>query len=189
VIMTETPRLNIGSGDLPMRIPGWTNIDQAPYSGVDMVLEVPPLPWPDRSVSEIFAGHFLEHLDRSTAAEFLDECWRILVPGGWLGIVVPDMREVMRRYVQGEHAPMEWPAGHYRDLRDLDELCAAIIFSTDQPSHHQWAYDQFTLGRALMSAGFEILGEMDRFGDPHIGVGAWYQVGIAARKPTELTYP
>lgn len=189
MIATETIRLNIGSGDLPMRLPGWVNIDESPQSGVDMVLRVPPLPWPDRSVSEIFAGHFLEHLERTEAAHFLDECWRVLLPGGWLGVVVPDMREVARRYVLDEPAPMEWPQGHHRDLRDLDDMCAVIIFSTEQRSHHRWAYDKFTLSRALTSAGFEILGEMDRLGDPRIAVGAWYQVGLHARKPTELSYP
>jgi len=175
-------RLNVGSGDLPMRLPGWINIDESPYLGVDLVRRVPPLPWPDGSVAEIFAGHFLEHLNRVDATDFLDECWRVLQHGGTLALVVPDMREVMRRYVMDEPAPMEWPAGHHRDLRDMDELCATVIFSTDQPSHHQWAYDNITLGRALEAASFEIMREIDRFNDPRLGTGQWYQVGLEARK-------
>jgi predicted SAM-dependent methyltransferase len=117
------------------------------------------------------------------AADFLDECWRVLEPGGLLGIVVPDTREIMRRYVMDDPAPLEWPSGHHRDLRDLDELCTAVIYSTMQPSHHQWAYDSFTLSRALLGAGFAIIGEIDRFTDSRIPVPAWYQCGVSAIKP------
>jgi len=178
-----TIRLNIGCGAYAMRAPGWVNVDAVAESAADVVLRVPPLPWESATVSEIYAGHFLEHLERAEAADFLDECWRVLRPGGRLGLVVPDMREILRRYIQDEPAPMEWPQGQHRDLRDLDELCEAIIFSTLQPSRHQWAYDADTLARTLQRAGFQILGEFDRYHDPRIGVGAWYQLGIDASKP------
>jgi predicted SAM-dependent methyltransferase len=177
----DTLRVNVGCGDYPL--PGWLNIDADDQSGADVHWRVPPLPLEDNSVSEIYAGHFLEHLERPDAADFLDECWRALVSGGTLGIMVPDTREVMRRYVMSEPAPMEWPQGHHRDLRDLDALCEAIVFSTMQPSRHQWAYDQFTLTRALKAAGFINVVEFDRFSDPRVAVGAWYQFGLEAIRP------
>jgi len=182
-ITLGTVRLNIGCGDLPMRMPGWVNVDEAEYAGVDLVLRVPPLPWSSDSVSDIYAGHFLEHLDREVAGVFLRECYRVLQPGGRLGILVPDMAECFRRYVSGESATAEFPAGHHRDLRDLDELNEMIIFSTAQPSHHQWSYDVVTLRRALERAGLQVLGEFDRFRDPRVAVGAWYQFGLDAIKP------
>jgi len=166
-----------------MRMPGWVNVDEAEYAGVDLVLRVPPLPWSSDSVSDIYAGHFLEHLDREVAGVFLRECYRVLQPGGRLGILVPDMAECFRRYVSGESATAEFPAGHHRDLRDLDELNEMIIFSTAQPSHHQWSYDVVTLRRALERAGLQVLGEFDRFRDPRVAVGAWYQFGLDAIKP------
>jgi predicted SAM-dependent methyltransferase len=176
-------RLNIGSGDLPMRQPGWLNVDETGYPGVDLVLRVPPLPWDTESVAEIYCGHFLEHLERDEAHHFLRECWRVLQPGGRLGVMVPDMAECFRRYVADEPAPAEFPSGHHRDLRDLDELNDMIIFSTAQESRHQWSYDLVTLRRALVRAGFEFVGEFDRFRDPRVAVGAWYQLGLDARKP------
>jgi predicted SAM-dependent methyltransferase len=182
-ISVGTVRLNIGCGDLPMRMPGWVNVDETAYAGVNLVLRVPPLPWATESVSEIYAGHFLEHLSRGEAAEFLGECYRVLEPAGRLGILVPDIAECFRRYVSDEPAPAEWPAGHHRDLRDLDELNEMIIFSTAQASRHQWGYDRSTLARALQRAGFEVLGEFDRFRDPRVAVGAWYQVGLDSIKP------
>ena len=182
-ITVGTVRLNIGSGDLPMRMPGWVNVDETGYPGVDLVLRVPPLPWTSDSVSDIYAGHFLEHLSREEGAEFLHECRRVLQPGGRLGILVPDMAECFRRYVANEPAPAEFPAGRHRDLRDLDELNDMIIFSTAQVSRHQWSYDASTLQHALERAGFVIIGEFDRFRDPRVAVGAWYQFGLDALKP------
>ena len=179
--MVDTIRLNVGCGDY--RLEGWINIDAAVSSAADLNIEVPPLPWNNASVSEIYAGHFLEHLGRVPAASFLDECWRVLEPGGRLGILVPDMREWARRYVLDEWAPMEFPAGHHRDLRDLDDACDALIFSTVQASVHHWAYDKFTLSRALTQAGFVVDGEFDRFRDPRLSTGQWYQIGIDCHKP------
>ena len=180
MVVETAVRLNLGCGDY--RLPGHLNVDASPAAGVDLVLSVPPLPWPDTCVSSIYMGHFLEHLSEDRGRELLAECYRVLQPGGTIGIVVPDFREVARRYLSSERAPMEWPAGVHHDLSDLDELCRCILFSTLQPSHHLWMYDVDTLGRALRRAGFEVTGEIDRFNDPRLSTGQWYQAGLDARK-------
>jgi SAM-dependent methyltransferase len=177
----DTIRLNIGCGDYAL--PGWVNIDNAADSKADQILSVPPLPYDSANVTEIYAGHFLEHLDRPVAAEFLMECFRVLRPGGVIAILVPDTREVMRRYITGDTAQMQFPEGNFLDLRDLDNLCAAVLFSTLQPSRHLWAWDAVTLERAMRYAGFAIRGEIDRQHDPRVAVGAWYQVGVEGWKP------
>lgn len=175
-------RINCGAGNYQLPTSqGWVNIDER--APADLVLHIPPLPFADGAADEIYAGHFFEHLEPIEATEFLDECWRVLCPGGRLGLMVPDTREVMRRYVLDEPAPAEFPAGYHRDLRDLDDCCAMVVFSTAQDSRHQWAYDEFTLGRTLERAGFVVDGEFDRFRDPRVGVGAWYQLGLDAHKP------
>jgi len=174
-------RLNLGCGEYPIQ--GFINVDAASLPGVDMVLTVPPLPWPDAAASEIYMGHCLEHFDRETGAYLLAECYRVLEPGGTLGVVVPDMAECLRRYVKDEPAPAEFPAGHHRDLRDLDDLNEMVIFSTAQPSHHFWSYDLVTLRRALERAGFEVTGEIDRYLDRRLSTPQWYQCGADARKP------
>jgi len=180
VVVATSVRLNLGCGDYPLA--EHINIDASPHPGVTMVLTVPPLPWPDGSVAEIYAGHFLEHLDLERGRELLAESFRVLERGGTLGIVVPDFREVARRYVEQEVAPFDWSDGRH-DLRDLDELCHYILFSTIQPSQHRWAYELATLERALQRAGFEVLGEIDRYTDPRLSTPQWYQCGTQARKP------
>ncbi len=47
-----------------------------------------PWPWPDASFDLIIACTVLEHL-RITLVESLNECWRILRPGGRLHVKVP----------------------------------------------------------------------------------------------------
>lgn len=182
---TDLPlRLNIGCGAYPLpQRQGWLNIDSEPFEGVDAVISVPPLPFGSESVEEVWACHFLEHLNQETAAEFLEECYRVLVPGGQLGLVVPDTREIMRRWLDGEHGRVEFPAGRLWDNTDLDDLCSMFIFSTVQPSHHQWSYDLVTLTRTVERAGFRVLREIDRHHDPRLGSGQWYQTGVQAMKP------
>jgi predicted SAM-dependent methyltransferase len=180
VVVTITGvRLNLGAGDY--RLAEYLNIDAVPGHAVDLVLTVPPLPWPDESVEAIYMGHVLEHFARDRGRELLDECFRVLAPGGTIGVVVPDFREVARRYVNAEHAPFEWFDGSH-DLADLDALCHFVLFSTCQPSHHLWAYDFDTLRRALRLAGFEVLSEIDRYHDPRLSTPQWYQTGAEARK-------
>lgn len=51
-------------------------------------LNVLPWPWPDNSFDFIVARAVLEHL-RLNLVESLNECWRILRPGGQLFIKLP----------------------------------------------------------------------------------------------------
>jgi predicted SAM-dependent methyltransferase len=178
-------RVNVGAGDYPLS--GWLNIDNARESAADMRMTVPPLPFCDAEVDEIYAGHFLEHLDYDTGQEFLRECYRVLRPGGTLGIVVPDTREIMRRYLgnmgdYGQHAD-----GRIFRVNDLDDVCAYWLFSTVQPSRHQWAYDMDTLRRAMERNGFTVVAEIDRLHDPRLSTGQWYQGGWQSIKPISVS--
>ena len=60
--------LHIGCGD--SALPGWTNIDVAPYPAVDAVHDVTKeLPYHDCRF--VFAEHFIEHLALGAGIEFL----------------------------------------------------------------------------------------------------------------------
>lgn len=147
---------------------------------------VPPIPYEDESLNEIWSGHMLEHLEPEKATEFLAECYRCLVPGGKLGILVPDTREIMRRYLEQTDDQVQYPLGTWRRVADLDEVCALFLYSTVQDSRHAWSYDADTLRRAMERAGFGEFMEIDRHQDYRIPVGAFYQVGFDAYKPKEV---
>ena len=58
------------------------------------------LPIPNETYSAVYCSHVLEHLSRGTAPRFLGEILRILKPGGVVRLVVPDLGEIARLYVE-----------------------------------------------------------------------------------------
>ena len=80
-------KLNLGCGD--ERLPEFLNVDLLPAAGVDVVADLNDSPWnfAADSVEHIRAYHVFEHL--ADKAVTLNECWRILVPGGLLEFELP----------------------------------------------------------------------------------------------------
>ena len=180
--MRPTKRLCLGSGQYPLG-PGWVNIDEDPTTPADWHVHVPPIELPDETVSEIYAGHLLEHLHPVEADELLRECLRVLVPGGRLGVVVPDTRAVLEHYLRRTGERVELPQGVFWELDDLDAVCAVFLYSTFQESPHRWSYDELTLPRALTRAGFQVGAPIDRWGDPRRSSANWWSLGFDAFKP------
>jgi predicted SAM-dependent methyltransferase len=178
-------KLNLGSGGYRAgpRDQGWIDVDEDPAAGADWRVHVPPIDLDHDTVDEIYAGHLLEHFAPDEAHALLRECYRVLIPGGRLGVVVPDTREILRRYLDGRHTWVEVPQGQHWNLDDLDSVCAVFLYSTIQRSRHQWSYDAATLRRALERAGFVVTGAIHPEDDPRISVGAFYNLGLDARKP------
>jgi predicted SAM-dependent methyltransferase len=65
-------------------------LDVRPFAGVDVVHDLDDCPWPFKtdSFNEVSAIHVVEHLQNLIA--FMDECHRILKPGGSLYIETPE---------------------------------------------------------------------------------------------------
>lgn len=91
--------LNLGCGG--RFHPDWTNVDfHSAGAGViahDLTLGIP---FPDASFEVVYHSHVLEHFPRSKAARFVTECVRVLKPGGILRVVVPDLDQIVRLYVE-----------------------------------------------------------------------------------------
>ncbi len=93
-------KLNLGSGDCPLE--GWENLDAKhghrlypiSYNGLGT-------PLGDDSADEIRASHVLEHFPHHQTLDVLKEWVRVLKPGGWLKIAVPDFDWIVRQYVDG----------------------------------------------------------------------------------------
>jgi SAM-dependent methyltransferase len=93
-------RLILGPGTKHPKQPGEYLLDRVFFNGVDRVHDLDYYPWPvaDESCEVITAFHLVEHL-RSLLVPFMNECWRILQPGGVLHITTPQA---------GANVDLEW---------------------------------------------------------------------------------
>lgn len=84
-------QLDIGCGQ--SKQPGFVGMDLRPLPGVDIVHDFEVFPWPlaDASVLRAVASHVVEHVNphKFRFVKWMDEAWRVLVPGGQLAIVTP----------------------------------------------------------------------------------------------------
>ncbi|MBU1215121.1 MAG: glycosyltransferase [Gammaproteobacteria bacterium] len=87
--------LNIGCGS--KHLSGFVNMDiEQPY---DQKLDARKgLPYADRSVDGVYSEHFFEHLTQAEGLRFLRECRRVLKPGAFVRIAMPDLDELVGRY-------------------------------------------------------------------------------------------
>jgi hypothetical protein len=91
-------KINLGAGTDIRK--DWVNVDLVPLDGIDVVHNMAIYPWPfeDGSATEIRAIDVLEHLPPYTqdlkpgVVAFIEECHRILKPGGELFIQTPGWR-------------------------------------------------------------------------------------------------
>ena len=98
------------------------------------------VPFPDQSVDVVYSSHFLEHLDPQSGRRLLQECLRVLKPGGLIRICVPDLEYAWELYKRGEK----------------ERMLRAFFFNTGATgfSEHRYAYDFDTLSCLLMEIGF-----------------------------------
>ncbi len=74
------------------------------------------IPFADESCDAVYSSHVLEHLDETTGRAMLQECARVLKPGGILRTVVPDLERIAREYLAaldsasagGDNFPHRW---------------------------------------------------------------------------------
>lgn len=90
-------RLNLGAGNLIKDPNKWINHDLHKHrEEIDAIwdLNILPWPWKDESFSSIIAKAVFEHLDIDLLIA-VDECWRLLMPGGELYVKVPNAEDVI----------------------------------------------------------------------------------------------
>lgn len=69
---------------------GFIGVDYVKAKGVDIVADLTKFPWKfakDNSADELFVSHYVEHTP--DLIKFMDECYRILKPGGTMTVLAP----------------------------------------------------------------------------------------------------
>lgn len=156
------------------------------------------IPFEDSSVDVVYHSHFLEHLERHVADQFLAEVRRVLRPNGIHRIVVPDFELLARdymRHLEACEANEANIAGHDGYIGAIIEQCVRReAFGTSQQpplrraienvllgdarrrgETHQWMYDRFSLGYRLRRAGFREV-RVHEFDTSEIP--SWNEIGL-----------
>lgn len=122
-------RLHLGAGDYWRE--GAINIDSAVLGGTDMVLDLrQPLPFRDEVVALIESYEFVEHFTRAEIDSMLEDWKRVLIPGGIVISVVPDIEELMKQGL------------------------VAQIYGIEQD--HKWGYTTESLAELFKKHGFNV---------------------------------
>jgi len=154
--------LNLGSGTY--NAPGWINIDlwgmhSAWGVDPDVLWDLrKPLPLPDGSVSGVFMEHVLEHLPAPVGLAAIDECARLLAPGGVLRISVPDFGRYARSYAAGSGLAADDADFLVRQRPDRPTTLLALAEVVYDHGHVS-IWDAQTLTELLRCAGLTAVAE------------------------------
>ena len=90
--------LNLGCGS--RYHPNWTNIDFTSTNESIIAHNLNRgIPFPDDAFDVVYHSHVLEHFSKTSATNFLQECYRVLRPQGVLRVAVPDLEQIARTYL------------------------------------------------------------------------------------------
>lgn len=120
-------------------LPGYVNIDIKGRTA-DVLADIRKLPYEDASVDEIYTSHVLEHFGRHEFLGVLREWYRVLKPGSYIYIAVPNIESAIDYYNKtgNIHALYGQFWGGQRDEHD----------------YHKFGYTFSTLSDYLKKVGF-----------------------------------
>lgn len=97
-------------------------------------------PFDDDSVSAVYSTHMLEHLPLDIAANFVQESFRVLKPGGVFRVGVPDLDLAIGTYDPSDPNPFVMKVFEAQQSMDKDR--------------HSWMYNEVSLAAFLRANGF-----------------------------------
>src|SRR5450631_925025 len=96
---TSLRRLNLGCGH--RFHPDWVNLDIVPqHPDVRKCDLSEGIPFPDQSFDVVYHSSMLEHFRREDARRLIEECRRVLKPGGIIRIATPGLERICELYLE-----------------------------------------------------------------------------------------
>lgn len=143
-------KINVGHG--PFRHEGWLNVDcHLSRKKTDIVCDLRRRwPLPAGSAQYIFSEHVFEHFGYpDEIGHVMNECYRILKPGGVLRVIVPDAERYLRAYANNDKDFVRLIGG--------ESVSGMSLVNTmmRESGFHRYAYDFFELEQVLKRAGFD----------------------------------
>jgi predicted SAM-dependent methyltransferase len=139
---------------------GWTTVD---FSGADIFHDLRKgIPLPLGSVDRIYTSHMFEHITYKELIVFINECFRVLKPGGELSVCVPDAGRYIRAYVEGMRFRPQGE-GYMPAIVDTDSLIDQVNYIAYMDQQHKYMFDSENLVNTLKKAPFRkvVLREFD----------------------------
>jgi ubiquinone/menaquinone biosynthesis C-methylase UbiE len=137
----------------------WTEVrlDVDPAVEPDIVASIVSMPQvPDASVEAVWSSHNLEHLFAHEVPTALKEFRRVLRPGGFVLLTMPDLQQAAAMIAEGllEDTAYESPAGPIAPI----DVCFGHRPSIAAGNHfmaHKTGFSAQTLDRKLADCGYE----------------------------------
>jgi methionine biosynthesis protein MetW len=168
-------KLVLGCGPLPLHPmhrrwvdETWTLTDLYPTDPEVKKMDIRAIPYPDASVSAIYASHVLEHISFRETGETLNEWHRVLKPGGTLTINVPDFEWACERFLANYRHGKPTGSRHFQRYTDFWE----IFFGNHQSNGevHKAGFTRKTLLSVLKRSRFRKIRVENTFDDHEMGV-------------------
>ncbi|MEM6632724.1 MAG: methyltransferase domain-containing protein [Bacteroidota bacterium] len=156
------PKLHIGCG--PQYREGWLNADKFDSRADIYMNGYNRMPFKDNTFNYLYSEHTLEHLRITKVKFFLEECRRVLKPGGIFRVTIPDLELMAQKYVEKDYAYFQpYLEMHEKKREDgnpkywLVRTPGAILntIATRYFFHHRWFYDFKTLELCCKELGFQ----------------------------------
>jgi predicted SAM-dependent methyltransferase len=147
-------RLHLGCSEL-LR-PGWFNTDKYPRRlGVAYCDATGRYPFENDEFDYVFTEHMIEHVPYAGAKSLVQECLRVLKPGGKLRISTPDLDRILA--LREPTTQLEKEYSQYALDAIPEAVDGQISFFINQFMRawgHIFIYDRETLSGLMRSAGF-----------------------------------
>lgn len=106
------------------------------------------IPFKNESINVIYSSHFIEHIKKEDAQNFLKDCYRTLKSSGLMRLVVPDLDFAFEIYKKGQ----------------ISEMLERFFFTSPDLcdfAAHKYGYNFFTLEKLLKEIGFIDIKKVD----------------------------
>ncbi|MBW4668611.1 MAG: glycosyltransferase [Cyanomargarita calcarea GSE-NOS-MK-12-04C] len=128
-------RLNLGCGF--GIIPDYINVDQREIPGIDVLADVSKLPFEERSVSEIYNAHVIEHFTEYELKNHILPYWyKLLKNSGKIVLICPDAKSMVLDYANGNfswenlrkvtYGAQDYAGNYHYNMYSPESLCEIL---------------------------------------------------------------
>ncbi len=143
--------LELGSG-AKKGVNGWTTVD---LSGADIYHDLRKgIPLPDSSVDRIYTSHMFEHIPYKNLILFINECYRVIKPGGELSVCVPNAGNYINAYFEKRRF-RERGEGYAPAIVDTCSYMDQVNYIAYMDGQHHYLFDQENLINTIKASPFK----------------------------------